>query len=111
MNIEVALSKMSLLLRPSGKLLILGLYKETTITDYAYSLISVPLNYIYLRRYHSIVSATEHKAPVRPAKLSLKQIKLVANSIIPDYELKRHLFWRYSLIWDKPIYYTFTKKQ
>ncbi len=104
MNIEAALSKMNLLVRPSGKLLILGLYKEKTITDYAYSLISVPLNYIYLRWYRSIISTMEHKAPVRPAKLSLKQIKLVADSIIPGYKIKRHFFWRYSLIWKKPIY-------
>ena len=103
MNIEAALSKMNLLLRPSGKLLILGLYKEITVTDYTYSLISVPLNYIYLRRYRSIASTMGYKAPVRPAKLSLKQIKLVANSIIPGYKIKRHLFWRYSLIWKKPM--------
>lgn len=104
MNIEAALSKMNSLLRPSGKLLILGLYKEKTITDYVYSLISVPLNYLYLRQHRSITSTMRYKAPVRSAKLSLKQIKLVANSIIPGYKIKRHLFWRYSLIWTKPIY-------
>ena len=104
MNIELALSKMNLLLCPSGKLLILGLYKEMTITDYIYSLISVPLNYLYLRRYNSITSTMEYKVPVRSADLSIKQIKLVASSIIPGCKIKRHLFWRYSLTCEKPIY-------
>jgi 2-polyprenyl-3-methyl-5-hydroxy-6-metoxy-1,4-benzoquinol methylase len=36
MDIEAALEKMKLLLRPSGKLLILGLYQERTLIDYAY---------------------------------------------------------------------------
>jgi 2-polyprenyl-3-methyl-5-hydroxy-6-metoxy-1,4-benzoquinol methylase len=49
MDIEAALKKMKLLLRPSGKLLILGLYQEKTLIDYAYSAISVPLNFVYLK--------------------------------------------------------------
>jgi ubiquinone/menaquinone biosynthesis C-methylase UbiE len=49
MDIEAALKKMKLLLRPSGKLLILGLYQEKTLIDYAYSAIAVPLNFVYLK--------------------------------------------------------------
>jgi 2-polyprenyl-3-methyl-5-hydroxy-6-metoxy-1,4-benzoquinol methylase len=41
MDTEAALQKMKLLLSPSGKLLILGLYQEETLSDYAYSAISV----------------------------------------------------------------------
>ncbi len=35
-------------------------------------------------------------------RLSLKQIKMVANNLIPNFHLQRYLFWRYSLIWQKP---------
>jgi hypothetical protein len=92
---------MKLFLRPSGKLLILGLYKETTISDYMYSAISVPLNLIYLNYYSTTNLTSTLEAPTSSAQLSLKQIKSVANSLLPNYKIQRHLFWRYSLIWQK----------
>ena len=101
MDLEAALKKMKLLLRPSGKLLILGLYRETSIIDYLYSVISVPLNLIYLNWHRRSTSILKTVAPTRPAKLSFNQIKSVANTLIPDFKLQRHLFWRYSLIWQK----------
>jgi 2-polyprenyl-3-methyl-5-hydroxy-6-metoxy-1,4-benzoquinol methylase len=102
MEIEAALKKMKLLLRPSGKLLILGLYQEKTLIDYAYSAISVPLNFVYLKWHQASVTKPTTVAPTRPAQLPLKQIRKVADAIIPGCRLRRHLFWRYSLIWQKP---------
>lgn len=101
MDVEVALKKMKLLLRPSGKLLILGLYKETSIVDYIYSAVSIPLNLLYLNWYDTSTVSSK-TAPICPAELSLDRIKLVANTVIPGFKLQRHLFWRYSLIWQKP---------
>ena len=101
MDLEVALNKMKFLLRPSGKLLILGLYQETTIVDYLYSAISIPLNLIYLIWHCELTTIPRKVAPTHPAQLSLKQIKTVMNDVIPGFYLKRHLFWRYSVIWQK----------
>jgi 2-polyprenyl-3-methyl-5-hydroxy-6-metoxy-1,4-benzoquinol methylase len=102
MDIEAALTKMKHLLRPSGKLLILGLYQEKTLIDYAYSTISVPLNFVCLNWHRASVAKLTTVAPTRPAQLSLKQIRKVADAIVPGFRLRRHLFWRYSLIWQKP---------
>ncbi|MEA5453003.1 class I SAM-dependent methyltransferase [Leptolyngbya sp. CCNP1308] len=102
MNMAAALQKIRLLLRPSGKLLILGLYREKTPIDYAYSAISIPLNFVYGQWHRASTARSIKVAPTRPAQLSLKQIKKVADAIIPGYRLRRHLFWRYSLIWQKP---------
>ena len=101
MDLEVALNKMKSLLRPSGKLLILGLYREVTIVDYMYSAISVPLNLIYSIWHREPTAIPRKVAPTGPAQLSLKQIKTVINDIIPGFYLQRHLLWRYSLIWQK----------
>ncbi len=101
MDLEAALEKMKVLLRSSGKLFILGLYREMTIVDYMYSVISVPLNLIYLNWHRASIAIPTTAAPTRPAQLSLKQIKAVANTLIPGFSLQRHLFWRYSLIWQK----------
>ncbi|MGK7874474.1 MAG: class I SAM-dependent methyltransferase [Xenococcaceae cyanobacterium] len=101
MDLEAALTKMKALLCPSGKLIILGLYHEETIADYVYSAISVLLNFIYLSWHRSSQLKQLLIAPTRPANLSLNQIKATANLIFPGSCLRRHLFWRYSLIWQK----------
>ena len=102
MDLELALIKMKQLLQPSGKLLILGLYKEETLLDHLYSAISVPINLMYLKWHQaSNQVAAGVSAPTYPAQLSLRQIKSVANNLIPGFRLQRHLFWRYSLIWQK----------
>ncbi|MEM9090640.1 MAG: class I SAM-dependent methyltransferase [Cyanobacteria bacterium P01_F01_bin.53] len=101
MDLEPALRKMKALLRPSGKLLILGLYREVTIWDHIYSVISVPLNYVYSSWHRTSILRPRKRAPTRPAQLSLRQIKAVARTVIPGFRLRRHLFWRYSLIWQK----------
>jgi SAM-dependent methyltransferase len=104
MNLEATLEKMKLLLRSLGTLVILGLYRETTIIDYFYSLVSVPLNFACLNWHQSLISTPAPKTipPTRPADLSLNQIREVANTLLPGCCLRRHLFWRYSLIWRKP---------
>lgn len=101
MDLAKTLTKMKAILRPSGTLVVLGLYQERTIADYIYSLVSVPLNYVYLIRYKAAKPVPMTTAPTRRAQLSLSQIKEVANTVIPGYSLRRHLFWRYSLVWRK----------
>lgn len=101
MDLEAALKKIKMLLRPSGTLLILGLYRERTILDYMYSLISVPFNIFYSSWHHASIVTPRRVAPLRPAQLSLKEIKVMASTLIPGFRIQRHLFWRYSLIWQK----------
>jgi SAM-dependent methyltransferase len=101
MDLEAALNKTKVLLRPSGKLLVLGLYREATVVDYMYSFVSIPLNLVYSIWHRESTALPGKVAPTRPAQLSLKQIKTVSNNVIPGFRLQRHLFWRYSLIWQK----------
>ncbi|WP_414546564.1 class I SAM-dependent methyltransferase [Nostoc sp. CCY0012] len=63
MDIEAALKKIKLLLRPSGKLLILGLYQEKSLLDYAYSTISIPLNFVYLKWHRGSIARQTTVAP------------------------------------------------
>ena len=102
MDMTAALQKMKRLLCPAGMLLILGLYREKTAIDYAYSAISIPLNAVYGQWYQTLAARPANIAPTRPAQASLKQIKTIADKIIPGCRLRRHFFWRYSLIWQKP---------
>ena len=101
MDLSEVLQKMRQLLRPSGKLLILGLYRETSILDYIYSAISIPINLIYLNWHRKSNEKIFDIAPTRFPQLLLPQITLVATPLIPGCKIRRHLFWRYSLIWQK----------
>lgn len=101
MELEAALRKMKALLRPSGTIVILGLYREKTLADYIYSVISIPLNFICIAWHRSSTQSPVLTAPTRPAQLPLAQIRTVAKTLMPGCALRRHLFWRYSLIWQK----------
>jgi 2-polyprenyl-3-methyl-5-hydroxy-6-metoxy-1,4-benzoquinol methylase len=101
MDLEAALYKMKVLLRPSGKLLILGLYREASIVDYMYGFVSIPLNLIYSIWHREATAIPRKVAPTRRAQMSLKQIKTVINQVMPGAHLQRHLFWRYSVVWQK----------
>ncbi|MDY6782333.1 MAG: class I SAM-dependent methyltransferase [Cyanobacteriota bacterium] len=101
MDLEMALEKAKVLLRPSGKLLVLGLYREETPIDYLYSAISVPLNLIYLNGHRTSTPSPTTPISTLSPRLSLEQIEAVAKTLIPGFRLQRHLLWRYSLIWQK----------
>lgn len=102
MELAAALGKMKALLRPSGTVIILGLYKERTLADYLYSVISIPINFACIAWHRSPNQKLETiTAPTQSAQLSLAQIRTVAEMLMPGCSLRRHLFWRYSLIWHK----------
>lgn len=105
MDARSALEKMKLLLRPAGKLLIIGLYREQSPIDYLYSAVSVPLNFIYLQWHRASITRANARysaiVPTQPPQLSLMQIEKVAATTIPGFRLKRHFLWRYSLVWQK----------
>lgn len=102
MDLEEALAKMKALLHSSGKLVILGLYQEKTMVEHLYSIVSVPLNLLFIAWDRQSTTAAVMTAPIKASQLSLKQIKAIAHVQIPGYVLRRHLFWRYSLVGQKP---------
>lgn len=102
MDLEAALGKMKQLLRPDGKLIILGLFRDVTLMDYVYSVFSIPINFVYLQWHQVVLEKSVMTAPTCTARLSLGQIRAVADILIPGFKLRRHLFWRYSLVWQKP---------
>jgi ubiquinone/menaquinone biosynthesis C-methylase UbiE len=92
-----ALKRMRELLRPGGTLAVLGLPRSryphdlprdaaATITSRAYRLI---------RRYW------ETPAPTVPPAHTFPEIRAIAEPLLPGASIRRHVFWRYSLIWTK----------
>jgi len=101
-------------LRPGGVLAVLGLYRERTATDYAVSLAAVPLNWLGIATFAVVRLASipfHHRdrrtgkgvrPPVAPAAMTLAEIRHHAGTLLPGSVIRRHLFWRYSLLYRRP---------
>lgn len=85
-------------LAPGGVLAVLGVAREESAADRAFSLASVPLNLLM----RLVRDDPRGGAPVQGASMSLREIRAEADRLVPGARVRRHLFWRYSLIWRKP---------
>jgi hypothetical protein len=79
-------------------LVIVGLYRQHTIGDYAYAAVGLPASWV-LRRLHSF---NEVHAPLREPRETLREIRAACNELLPGNEFRRHLLFRYSVVWQKP---------
>ena len=94
-------------LQSNGMLVILDLYKIDTLYEYFLSFIAKILNpFAYLIHRGTFSATREEKELWRPhlqydKYTTLKEIRQIGNSVLGNVEIKRHLFWRYSLIYRK----------
>ncbi|WML34152.1 class I SAM-dependent methyltransferase [Clostridium sp. OS1-26] len=94
-------------LKPNGVFMILDLYKEEKLTDYLISIAAIPINIITMLIKTGKVKKSEEeiKAWNEHAKhdryMTIRNIEKITREIMPNAKLKRHLFWRYSLVWKK----------
>jgi len=102
------LGQMAGALRSGGVLLILDLYQAATPADFAVSGLAVPVS-VALRLLHN--RGLHDPLPVREAwaahgphdhYLTLAEVRRVAGQLLPGARVRRHLFYRYSLVWRKP---------
>ncbi|MFE9451188.1 class I SAM-dependent methyltransferase [Streptomyces sp. NPDC006739] len=99
MDFEAALVRMRELLRPGGRLVVVGLAREASAADWAAFLAAAPIVRVtkVLRR----ASAPEGM-PVAAAAMSYAQVRSTARRLLPGVRYRRHVLRRYSLTWEKP---------
>jgi 2-polyprenyl-3-methyl-5-hydroxy-6-metoxy-1,4-benzoquinol methylase len=105
MDTPVALRRMRDLLRPGGVLGIIGLARGGSPVDVA---LTVPAAIGV--RWHArgtagrpTVAVDEYAALVCwPPPTSYRDIRRLARLLLPGARYRRHLYWRYSLVWTKP---------
>lgn len=101
------LEKIKQWLKKGGTLIILDIYKEETVLDYLISLIAIPSNIFMNFIKNKALRQKENRAMKDHIKhdvyMPLKDIRKIVNSILPNAIIRRHLFWRYSLIWKKEV--------
>jgi ubiquinone/menaquinone biosynthesis C-methylase UbiE len=103
------LPKLQRTLKPGGTLLILDLYKAHGLMDYLASLIALPVS-LLLRLIHTgrlraprEVRAAWDEHARHDVYLTVRDVRRMCSSLLPGAKVRRHLLWRYSLIWKKPV--------
>jgi SAM-dependent methyltransferase len=94
MHIGPALERMTCLLRPGGRLAVVGLARSRP-TDLPFDLAGLFFDR-YLKRSRR---EWEDSAPrVWPPPLTYGESRRVARTVLPGVSYRRHLLWRYSLV-------------
>ncbi len=98
MGTAAALRKMACVLRPGGRLAVIGMGEKGSPADYLPDLAAIPLHHYYKR----IRGEGDPGCPKAEADMTWSQVRATARLILPGVRYRRHLLWRYSLVWDKP---------
>ena len=100
--LETTLSRLRSMLNPGGRLIIVGCYRESTMTDHLLSALSLCLNPVVGFAKHRRVAERlplEMTAPTTVPTETMAEIKRAAQAQLPGCRIRRRLFWRYTLIY------------
>ena len=104
---EPALIKIRKALKPGGTFVCLDLYRRSGLSDLLSDCAAYPANLLLtlvktgrLRPPRAVREAyAEHGRT--DSYLTLPQAKQICSRIMPGALVRRHLFWRYSVVWEK----------
>ena len=95
-----AIDAMTAVLAPGGRLMIVGIATDSTPFDRALGALAVRANPVYRRRNGG--EGGEAAMPVARRTMSWREVREQSNRLLPGRRYRRHLLWRYSLVWEKP---------
>jgi ubiquinone/menaquinone biosynthesis C-methylase UbiE len=98
MDFAAALTAMARLLRPGGRLAVIGLAADKSMADFLAGAACVPVSLFYRAIYHK----GESGAPILDPEMSWHEVRVAATETLPGVRYRRHLLFRYSLLWRKP---------
>lgn len=99
MDFEAALTSMARILRPGGRLAIVGLGRDRPPVDWFIGAAGIPADRILKARYGE---SSPKGIPIAPPEMTWGQVRSAAKRLLPGARYRRHLLWRYSLLWTKP---------
>jgi SAM-dependent methyltransferase len=109
LGLDDALARIPRLVAPGGRLLVVGLARPDSLADLAFDVVSAAAN--------PVVGMIKHPRPVRPPQRSLDappampmmdpattlaEITKAARAHLRGSTVRRRLFFRYTLRWEKP---------
>jgi SAM-dependent methyltransferase len=109
LDLEDTLARIPQLLAPQGRLLIVGLARPDSLADLAFDVVSGAANPAMGMLKHPRAARRPQPArhgqpvmPMKPPATSLAEIVTAARAHLPGSRVRRRLFFRYTLRWDKP---------
>jgi SAM-dependent methyltransferase len=99
MDARAALGRMRDLLRPGGRLVVVGLASGRYPADLPRDVVAAVVNLLH----KASKGYWESSAPILwPPPETYAGIRRLADELLPGVRYRRHLLWRYSLVWTKP---------
>jgi ubiquinone/menaquinone biosynthesis C-methylase UbiE len=98
MDFGAALAKMARILRPGGRLAVVGLGASGSPADWVIGGAGIPANLYY--KYAR--GEGDPGAPVLMPEMTWARARDTARRVLPGVRYRRHLLWRYSLTWTRP---------
>jgi SAM-dependent methyltransferase len=109
LDLDEALARIPRLVAPGGRLLVVGLARPDSLADLAFDVVSAAAN--------PVMGMIKHPQPVRPPErtpdtqpvvpvmdpaTTFAEIAKAARAHLPGSTVRRRLFFRYTLLWEKP---------
>ena len=106
--LDVALGLLARTVAPGGVLAVLDIPAETSLCDYAIAAVAAPMNLLLMRRHlgrwrrdpEVLTAWLEHGRT--DVYTPLGEVREVCRAVLPGAVVRRHLLWRYSIVWRKP---------
>jgi ubiquinone/menaquinone biosynthesis C-methylase UbiE len=98
MDFTAALTTMARLLKPGGQLAVVGLGADKSVGDFLVGAACTPV----ALAYRAIRRKGGSGAPIMDPEHSWREARAMAATALPGVRYRRHLLWRYSLLWRKP---------
>ena len=98
MGLDAGIARLAELTAPGGTLVIVGLARNDSVTDWILGGLSVlPVRIARVGRgWH------EHGAPKRDPSQTWAEVYAAVQTSLPGAVFRRRLYWRYSVVWNKP---------
>lgn len=109
LSVESLLPNLKAALKPGGRLVILDLLELKNLPDQLSDFIAVPLNWLFqvLQNRHIQPSSETIAAMMEHLRtdqyLTLSQVRQIYTKSLKTPKIRKHLFWRYSVVWEQPI--------
>ena len=109
LDLDDALARIPRLVAPGGRLLVVGIARPDSLADLAFDVVSAAAN--------PVIGMIKHPQPVRPpdrtpdaqpvvpmmdSTTTFAEIAKAARAHLPGSTVRRRLFFRYTLLWEKP---------
>ncbi|WP_421108753.1 class I SAM-dependent methyltransferase [Streptomyces sp. NEAU-S77] len=100
MDAATGLARMRDLLRPGGVLAVVGLARDTP-RDLPHVLAGVAVG----TAHRAVKGQWQHPSPVVwPPPVTYRQMRALAAEVLPGTRYRRHVLFRYSIVWHKPAH-------